>query len=234
MVAAMCHHSVLSFGTEHLSEDETRGRTVLEVGSRIVQDPSMSLRHHVEALGPALYIGVDIERGYGVDEICDAGDLRERFGDESFDVVISTELLEHVREWREVVANLKYVLKRGGVMLLTTRSFGFPYHAWPHDFWRYELDDMRAIFADMDIVTLEPDPEAPGVLMKARKPGVFREIVSTTDLYSVILGRRSASVSTRWWKLYVTTVPLHELYRRVVPDKRRRRINRLLGRSSGR
>jgi len=233
MVAPMCHNSVLSFGTEHLSEDEIRGRTVLEVGSRIVQEPWMTLRHHVEGLGPALYVGVDIEKGYGVDEICNARDLRERYGDEAFDVVISTELLEHVRDWRAVVGNLKHVLKRRGVMLLTTRSFGFPYHAWPHDFWRYELDDMRAIFADMDIVALEPDPEVPGVLMKAVKPQAFREIVPTTDLYSVILGRRGASVSTRWWKLYVGTVPLHELYRHVVPERGRRRINRLLGRTSG-
>jgi SAM-dependent methyltransferase len=192
----------------------------------------MTLRHHVEALGPALYVGVDIEDGYGVDEICRAEDLRSRYGDDAFDVVISTELLEHVRDWQVVVHNLKHVLKRGGSMLLTTRSFGFPHHGWPHDFWRFEVDDMRAVFADMDIVAIECDPGDPGVLLKALKPQAFRELVPTIDMYSVILGRRASSVSTLQWKAYVVTLPLQRLYRRLVPERSRRRLTRLLGRQT--
>jgi len=46
--------------------------------------------------------------------------------------VISTELLGHVQNWRLVVNNMKNVLKHGGY---ATRSHGFPYHAYPYDFW---------------------------------------------------------------------------------------------------
>jgi len=40
--------------------------------------------------------------------------LVEYFGPESFDVVISTELLEHVQNWRLAINNMKSVLKRDG------------------------------------------------------------------------------------------------------------------------
>jgi len=39
--------------------------------------------------------------------------LVEYVGPESFDIVISTELLEHVQNWRLVINNMKSVLKHG-------------------------------------------------------------------------------------------------------------------------
>ena len=232
MVVTMCHPSVVAFGARHLDESEIRDKQVLEVGSRVVLEPELTLRHHVEALGPSSYVGVDLEPGYGVDEICDATRLRDRFGDESFDTVISTELLEHVRDWRSVVSNMKHVVRPGGVLLLTTRSFGFPYHAWPYDFWRFELDDMRSIFCDFDIVEFEADPQVPGVLLKAVRPETFTEVDPSVDMYSVIRGKRVQGVSTLLWRFYSATAPLHDRYRAAVPDSLRVRLSRLAGRQT--
>lgn len=134
---------------------------------------------------------MDLEEGPGVDEVVRADSLVERFGADAFDVVVSTEMLEHVREWRTVVSNLKGVVRRGGALLLTTRSKGFPYHGYPDDFWRYEDSDMRRIFADLDIQSLEADPSEPGVFMKARKPKRFREKrLRRVELYSMVHERR--------------------------------------------
>src|SRR4051812_44120921 len=83
-----------------LACDEINGLAVLEVGSR---DVNGSVRPAIERSGPARYVGVDIEGGPGVDELCDASELVGRFGAGSFDVVVSTELVEHVRDWRRVV-----------------------------------------------------------------------------------------------------------------------------------
>lgn len=189
----MCNPSCIDFGKRHLEADEIRGREVLEVGSR---DVNGSLRAAVEALEPSRYLGIDIREGRGVDEICPAEEIVERYGPESFDVVISTELLEHVRDWRRVMSGMKRVLRPGGSLLLTTRSRGFPHHGFPYDFWRYEPEDMRQIFADMEIDAVEPDPEAPGVYVKARRPSDFVEAdLSDIELYAMALGRRVRDVT---------------------------------------
>jgi SAM-dependent methyltransferase len=175
---------------------------VIDVGARNVNG---SLRPFVETLDPAAYVGVDIEAGAGVDEVCDAGDLVERFGPESFDVVVCTEVLEHVRDWRAVVSNLKRLVAPGGVLLVTTRSIGFPYHAFPHDFWRYENDDMWAIFGDLDVENVEDDPGRPGVFMTARRGAEFTERdLGPHELYSMALGRRCRDLG-RAEELWFTT-----------------------------
>jgi len=66
--------------------------------------------------------------------VVNAKDLIKTFGEEYFDVVISIEMLEHVDNWRTVIHNFKGVVKKGGLLILTTRSKGFPYHAYPYDF----------------------------------------------------------------------------------------------------
>ncbi len=103
-----------------------------------------SLRPIVESWGPRAYLGVDIVSGNGVDEICDAEDLLERYGPERFDIVISTEMIEHTRNWKKVGSNLKH-LCRPGRHFVTTRSRGFHYHAYPYDYWRYEPEDIREV-----------------------------------------------------------------------------------------
>jgi SAM-dependent methyltransferase len=163
----VCNPSGIAFVRGHLAAHEVRGRHVLEVGAL---DVNGSVRPIIEQLGPQSYIGVDIQLGPGVDEICDVAELCERFGDSSFDLVVSTELAEHVRDWRRAFDNMKRVLRPGGTLVLTTRSRGFPLHGYPWDYWRYEPDDMSAIFDDFEIGALERDPEAPGVFVKAHRP----------------------------------------------------------------
>ena len=188
----MCGTACLEFGARVLSAEDVCGRDVLEVGAT---DVNGSLRPQVESLRPTRYVGVDLAPGRGVDEVCRAENLIERYGAQAFDVVIATELLEHVEDWRRVVSNLKRVLKPGGVLLITTRSRGFPYHAHPYDFWRYEIEDARAIFSDLEVEALENDPVEPGLFLKARKPAAIREAdLLGLALYSILLGRRVRSV----------------------------------------
>jgi SAM-dependent methyltransferase len=193
----MCIPSVLEWGERNLSAGEIRGRRVLEVGS---YDVNGSLRSVVEPLGPAEYVGADIRPGPGVDVICQAEDLVERFGTECFDVVISTATLEHIRDWRRAVSNIKRVCRPGGLIVVVVPS-AWPFHAYPNDFWRYEPKDVTHIFSDCEIILLEentPLPHGSLVYAKIRKPDRFVESdLSSYQLYSIITGRRTESMRGR-------------------------------------
>lgn len=187
----MCNKACLSFGERHLSRAEVEGQRVIEVGSR---DVNGSLRGLIERLRPAKYLGVDTTAGPGVDVVCRGEDIVQRFGEASFDIVICTEVAEHVRDWRRLVSNLKRICGEGGIILLTTRSYPFHYHG--RDFWRYETSDMERIFADFTRVEIEADWWSPGVFVKAVKGRDFQEVsLVDAELYSVILDRRAKDVS---------------------------------------
>jgi SAM-dependent methyltransferase len=185
----MCNPNCLRFVAASLGPEDVAGRRILEVGA---YDVNGSPRSVLERMDPASYLGVDIVEGPGVDEICSVDMLVQKYGPGAFDVVISTEMIEHVAAWREAVSNLKRVTAPEGVIVLTTRSKGFPLHDYPADHWRFEPHDMRMVFADCAIEHLERDaPEDPGVFVKARKPADFRELdLEGYALYSMVSERR--------------------------------------------
>lgn len=150
--------------------------TVLEVGSRNVNG---SYRALIEPC--AEYVGVDMVGGPGVDVLCDATNLDRATGGRQFDLVVCTEMLEHAEHWAEVIRNLKFAVKPGGHLAVTTRSPGFPKHDYPGDWWRFTQDHMRDMFADFDILALESERAEPGVFMYARKPLGFQERTPTTE-----------------------------------------------------
>ena len=187
----MCHYEVLEwFLDEALEHPESfRGKKLLEVGSKNVNG---SVRPLIMKLAtPESYLGADIEHGQYVDVICSVENLLSHFGDNKFDVVISTEVLEHIYDWKTAVKNMKGVLKPEGLIFLTTRSRGFPYHGYPHDYWRYEVDDIRKIFGEYEILALEPEQTAKGIRLKAKKPYDSKENDLDLSLYNIAVGKFS-------------------------------------------
>jgi SAM-dependent methyltransferase len=185
--------AVIEFFIENLKKEEFEGKKILEVGSKYVNG---SVRPLIEKFcQPSEYIGIDIEEGKFVDMILPAEEIVNYFGKEVFDVVIATELLEHVKDWRKIIQNMKDVLKPLGYIYITTRSLGFPFHAYPYDFWRYEIEDMQNIFSDFNIINLIKDPEAKGVFLKAQKPENYKpNNLLGYKLYSIILDKRTDKI----------------------------------------
>jgi SAM-dependent methyltransferase len=210
----MCNASGIAFGVKNLSLEEIKGKKIIEVGSC---DVNGSLRPIIESWAePAEYIGVDIERGPGVDVVCEAEKIIDAFGKESFDIVISTELLEHVKDWKKVISNIKKICKPNGIILITTRSKGFKYHGFPYDFWRYELDDLKEIFSDCKIIAIENDAVAPGVFLKAKRPDDFVEKDLTTyELFSVVVDKRIAELKNIDLRIFI-------FLKKIIPRRKKR------------
>ncbi len=177
------HQSVLDFFKSDLKYEEIYNYDVVELGS---YDVNGSIRGIVQAHKPRSYTGVDLVAGPGVDMVADVSNM-DNFRANSFDVVISTEMLEHVFDWRATINTMKYMLRPNGLMIITTRSKGFPYHAYPIDLWRYEIEDMAEIFRDMNIKLLRKDHPMAGVFVKVVKPhnNYRMRDLSRIDLYKM-------------------------------------------------
>jgi SAM-dependent methyltransferase len=181
------HPSAYAFATTALTAGQVAGARVVESGS---YNYNGSVRPVLEALGPASYLGTDAQPGPGVDLVCPAELLPGKLGEGSADVVITAEMLEHAQAWREAVAGLVSVLAPGGLLVLTTRSPGFPYHPHPGDFHRFTLDHMGGVAeaCGLEVLRLEadPDPASPGVFLLARKPAAEWEETGMAEGLAVI------------------------------------------------
>jgi hypothetical protein len=173
------HPSAMAFAVSALTAEDVAGKPVLEAGSLNVNG---SVRPHVESLGPYSYIATDMRDGPGVDLVLAAEELPSWFGQVGggggFAVVISTEMLEHAADWQAAMRGLISVMAPGGILVLTTRSEGFPLHGYPEDHWRFSTGAMGRILsaAGLDVERCEPDPDpaSPGVFAKARKVPPWR------------------------------------------------------------
>jgi SAM-dependent methyltransferase len=62
--------------------------------------------------------------------------------DQSFDCVLSTQVLEHVETPRAYLAEAHRVLKPGGALVLSTHGV-WRYHPDPGDYWRWTIDGLQ-------------------------------------------------------------------------------------------
>ena len=158
-------------------------KRVIELGSRNVNGSARRILRH---LNPEFYIGIDATPGSGVDVIWNVEQINLLYPKEIFHLVVATELLEHVQNWRRAIENMFYLCAPEGYILITTRSEGFPLHGYPDDHWRFSLKDMVAIFEGMYVHTIRPDPEQSGVFCLIRKQqGCLLRPLDAIKLYNI-------------------------------------------------
>lgn len=170
------HSSVLNY-TKTIPTEYIKGKCVLEVGSHNING---SVKPILMQMEPSNYIGCDKYPGDGVDMVVPAEKLSCTFGLGTWDTIITTETLEHIKDWRTAINEMKQVLKPGGLLILTTRSPGFPQHDYPHDYHRFTQTDIEHILRDMAIINIKTDPQASGIFAMAYKPTQF-ELCDNTD-----------------------------------------------------
>jgi len=111
-------------------------------------------------------VTIDVDAKRKPDIIADAHKLP--FKDGEFPVVLCTEVLEHLRDPRIAITEMKRVLQPKGMLILTTR-FVYPIHDAPHDYWRFTKYGLEELFSDWDIIELIPettDMETMAVLLQ--------------------------------------------------------------------
>jgi len=74
--------------------------------------------------------------------------------DNTFDVVISAQVMEHVKKVWMWVDELKRITKKDGLVILIV-PVSWPYHAVPVDCWRIYPEGMRALMDECELKILE-------------------------------------------------------------------------------
>src|SRR4030095_5709220 len=83
--------------------------------------------------------------------------------DAVFDVVLCTEVLEHLPEPQRALDEMFRVLKPSGTLLLTTR-FLFPIHDAPHDYFRFTKYGLRYLLRRFEILEVREETDSVGTL----------------------------------------------------------------------
>ncbi len=82
------------------------------------------------------YIGVDFNENSEADFILDMNKDKLPFSDSSFDIVILSEVLEHLYNPLNAIKEAVRVLRKTGYIYIST-PFVYHYHDIPYDFYRY-------------------------------------------------------------------------------------------------
>lgn len=130
---------VLEFVKGH--KDKLQGR-VIEIGSLYING---SVRNIIDVA-----VGVDMRKGKGVDFVCPAEHLLDHFPASSFDACVSTETLEHVKNWQGFIRTTWSLVKPNGWLVMTMASMHKPRHAYPDDYWRMSEQNIRDIYPDVE------------------------------------------------------------------------------------
>lgn len=81
--------------------------------------------------------------------VADITGCRDEIADDSFDLVISSDVFEHIdRPWL-AAAEIGRVLRPGGIAITHT-LFSWRNHPCPIDYWRYSAECLEFLFADLE------------------------------------------------------------------------------------
>lgn len=106
----------------------------------LVLDAGAGEGRFFEEFSHTKYIGIDLAVGdldWDYQKLDVIGDLIfQPFSDNSFDAVLCTQVLEHVKEPKKVIQNIYRILKPGGKLFLSVPQ-SWHQHQKPNDFYRY-------------------------------------------------------------------------------------------------
>lgn len=147
----LIHHLMIDFLTEAASN----------YASGILADIGCGQKPYQSIFAPytSQYIGIDLAEYEGVtskvDVVGSAYDTKLQ--DSSCDVVLCTEVLEHLEEPLSAIKEMNRILKHKGIVIVTAPFF-WHVHEAPRDFYRYSEYGLRYLFeqAGFEVVEIRP------------------------------------------------------------------------------
>jgi SAM-dependent methyltransferase len=125
------------------------GMKVLEIGPdkfpTTLQDISERPGIEWDLLGMEEYPGLKIIRT--------SSEYEYPIADESYDVVVAANVLEHVRKPWVWMRELVRIVRKGG-LVITINPVSWPYHEAPIDCWRAYPEGMQALFDEVGLETV--------------------------------------------------------------------------------
>lgn len=119
-----------------------KGKILLDAGSGRLEE--QTLRNEILATGVKLET-LDMFPGEGVDHVGDVA--HTGFADNSYDVILCMQVLEHVTDPASVCRELFRILKPGGFALITAPQSAY-LHNLPYHFFHFTNIGMRKIVED--------------------------------------------------------------------------------------
>ena len=129
------------FLKEFLTEHPIKGK-VLEVGSRYVNGEIRDIFEDEKIK----YTGLDMIKGRCVDILLNAHDIKKELKKNSFDLVVCFDTLEHDDKFWITVDNMRWVLKKGGWLVIKAPSLHCNIHEWPGDYYRFLEPAFKEVF----------------------------------------------------------------------------------------
>ena len=121
---------------------------ILEIGSGDV-----SINQSAEHIftNAKLFVQTDVNKSYGHKYLDITNEIQT---EEKFDLVLCTNVLEHIFDVTSAIKNLNYLLKEKGHLVVSV-PFIYPLHDEPKDFWRFTEHALNKLFSDFKILTIK-------------------------------------------------------------------------------
>lgn len=168
---------------------------VLDAGSQMVEQQKMSYRNLLPAPRYA-YTGLDMEAGRNVDIVVENPYRWMQLPDNTYDAIISGQMLEHVEFPWLTLGEMARVVKPGGLICIIAPSM-WPYHGAPIHCQNYFSDGLVALAKYAGLETLHAstnlapqgasadwyDMKAQDSMLVARKPLEWKADAFDVDNY---------------------------------------------------
>jgi SAM-dependent methyltransferase len=152
------------------------GKRVLDVGCGVKP-------YYPFFAGASEYVGVDVQENPYADL---AGAVEELpVEDESFDIVLCTQVLEHVDDPSRAVRELRRVTAPGGRVLASTHGVML-YHPNPQDLWRWTHTGLERLFRDAGWTDVTVKPGAGSAEALAMLAGNYAHLLAKRIGVSVL------------------------------------------------